>query len=362
MYLISAKELLQMRVDDIDKNLKVDKEIDKTGLRFYRFDDSPFKLYGGFTRGEDGGLYRLPREIAEKTNQGVLMLCTNTAGGRVKFRTDSQRVAIIAVYGSCIGRMPHFPLTGSVGLDLYEGKTFLGGFVPPFDMPSKAYESVITIPGERGERELTVNLPLYSDLTDLYIGIEEDASLSAAAPYKYEKPVVYYGSSITQGGCASRPGSAYEAHISRWLGCDHINLGFSGSARGEQSVAEYIAGLDMSVFVFDYDHNAPDAAHLEATHLPFLRTVRAAHPTLPIIIMTKPNDTLIEDRKIRRSVIKKSYDTLISEGDENIYFLDPTERFPFDGDEGTVEGCHPTDLGFYFMAKALYDILKDIIE
>ncbi len=350
-----------MRIEDIDKNLKVDKEIDKSGLKFYSFEDSPFKLYGGLKREEGGKLCRLPRSIAESTSQGVLMLSSNTAGGRVKFRTDSKRVAIIAKYAT-VCRMPHFPITGSVGLDLYEGRCFLGGFVPPFDMPSGAYESVIAIQGEKRERELTINLPTYSDLTALYIGLDEDASLSAPAAYKFEKPIVYYGSSITQGGCASRPGSTYEAHLSRWLDCDHINLGFSGNAKGEKSVADFIASLDMSAFVLDYDHNAPDIAHLEATHLPFYRTVREKHPTLPIVVMTKPDGILTEERKKRREIIKKTYDTARAEGDENIHFLDPTEHFPFEGDEGSVEGCHPTDLGFYFMAKALYPILKEILE
>jgi len=351
-----------MRVEDVDKNLKVDKSIDKTGLNFYYFEDKPFKVYGKLERGEDGRLYRVPRDVAERTNSGVLTLCTNTAGGRVVFRTDSGRVAIIAKYGEAVYHGSHFPLTGSVGLDLYEGRKFLGGFVPPYDMPNKAYESVVAIPGERVERELTINLPLYSDLTELYIGLDEDATLLAASPYKYEKPVVYYGSSITQGGCASRPGSAYQAHLTRWLDTDHINLGFSGSAKGEDSIVDYMASLDMSVFVSDYDHNAPTVEHLDKTHLLLYRKIRAAHPDIPIIFVTRPNGILTEDRLKRKAVIKKTYDTALAEGDKNVYFLDMAEAMPFEGDEGTVEGSHPTDLGFYFMAKALYPILKEALE
>ncbi len=351
-----------MRVEDVDKNLKVDKTIDKTGLVFYNFEEEPFKIYGKLERGEDGRFYRVPREIAEKTNPGVLALCTNTAGGRVKFRTDSARVAIIAKYGEDIYHGSHFPITGSVGLDLYEGKTFLGGFVPPYDMPNKAYEAVVSVSGEKRERELTINLPLYSDLIELYIGLEEGATLKAPKEYKYEKPVLYYGSSITQGGCASRPGSAYQAHLTRWLDCDHINLGFSGSAKGEDAIVDYMASLDMSVFVCDYDHNAPTPEHLEATHLPLYRKMRAAHPDIPIIFMTRPNGILSSDRVVRKEIIKKTYDTAISEGDKNVYFLDMAEAMPFDGDEGTVEGCHPTDLGFYFMAKGIYPVLREALD
>ena len=350
-----------MKIEEIDKNLKVDNEIDKTGLSFYYFEDEPFKIYGCLKRGEDGRLYRLPKEVAEKTNPGVLALCTNTAGGRVRFRSNSNRVAIIAKY-SDIGNSPHFPMTGVNGLDLFGDEIFLGGFVPPVDMPNKAYEAIISIPGEKKERNFTINLPLYADLTDLYIGLEQNATLSAPTPYKYENPVVYYGSSITQGGCASRPGNAYQSHLSRWLDWDFVNLGFSGSARGEEAIVDYIASLDMSVFVCDYDHNAPNPEHLEATHLPLYRKVRAAHPDLPIIFMTRPNSVLKQERLLRRAVIKKTYDTAVAEGDKNVYFLDPTEHTPFMADEGTVEGIHPTDLGFYFMAKALAPILQEILE
>ena len=84
-----------MRLDEIDKNLKVDSSIDKTGLSFYHFEQSPFKIYGNLERDEDGRLFRLPKKIAKETNTGVLSLASNTAGGRVKFRTNSTRVAII---------------------------------------------------------------------------------------------------------------------------------------------------------------------------------------------------------------------------------------------------------------------------
>ena len=118
----------------------------------------------------------------------------------------------------------------------------------------------------------------------------------------------------------------------------------------------------MSIFVCDYDHNAPSSAHLEATHLPLYRKVRAKNPDLPIVFMTRPNSALSQVRLNRRAVIKKTYDTAVSEGDKNVYFLDPTEHTPFIADEGTVEGCHPTDLGFYFMAQSLMPILKEILE
>ena len=348
-----------MKIEEIDKNLKVDKEINKTGLKFYHFEDEPFKLYGDIRREEDGLLRRLPREVAENTNSGVLALSSNTAGGRVRFRSDTASVAVIAKYSN-VTDMPHFPVTGRRGLDLYGDGVFISTFIPPCDMPNLAFEAKVGVSGERRERDFTINLPTYENLIDLYIGIDEKASLLAPTPYKHEKPIVFYGSSITQGACASRPGNTYISHLSRWLDSDYINLGFSGSARGEDAIVEYIAGLDMSVFVCDYDHNAPTVEHLEATHLPLYRRMRAKNPDLPIIFMTRPGGLLYKDKLPRREVIRRTYDIAVSEGDKNVYFLDPTEHMPFMADEGTVEACHPNDLGFYFMAKALMPIFESI--
>ena len=117
---------------------------------------------------------------------------------------------------------------------------------------------------ERKMRSFVINFPLYTDVCELYLGLEESAKVEAAPDYEIKVPVVYYGSSITQGGCASRPGTSYQAIISRRLNCDYVNLGFSGNAKGEPAIAEYIAGLEMSVFVYDYDHNAPNPEHLAA--------------------------------------------------------------------------------------------------
>ena len=346
-----------MRIEEIDKNLKVDKEIDKTGLSFYHFEDSPFKIYGNIKRGADGLLYRLPREVAERTSPGVLTLSTNTAGGRVRFRSDTKNVAVIAKYKN-VTQMPHFSVTGRRGMDLFADGTFVSTFIPPDDMPNLAFEAKVGVPGEKKERDFTINLPTYENLTDLYIGIDENATLTKSTPYKNEKPIVFYGSSITQGACASRPGNTYISFLSRWLDSDFINLGFSGSAKGEEAIVEYIASLDMSVFVCDYDHNAPSPEHLEKTHLPLYRKVRAAHPDLPIIFMTRPG--VLVARPLHRKIIKKTYDIAISEGDKNVYFLDPNENMPFMADEGTVEACHPNDLGFYFMAQALLPILRGL--
>ena len=233
-------------VSKIDRNFHVSTQIQREGLLFRDAEDAPFRIYGLMR--EDGHFCRLPDSVASTVNDGVKHLALHTAGGRVRFVTDSPYVAIHAEMAE-LGKMPHFPFTGSIGFDMYgdkgEGQRFIATFVPPFDI-ADGYESVQDFP-EAGMWLVTINFPLYSNVRKLYIGLKEDAVLSPAPDYAQEKPVVYYGSSITQGGCASRPGNAYQAIISRSMDANFINLGFSGSARGEQTIVDYLAALDMSV-------------------------------------------------------------------------------------------------------------------
>ena len=257
--------------------------------------------------------------------------------------------------------MSHFPITGSIGLDLYADDVFIGEFRPPEFIPNKAYESLLTIKAERTERDITIGLPLYSDLLELYIGIDEDATLSRPTPYKYEKPIVYYGSSVTQGGCASRPGTTYQAYLTRWLDWDHINLGFSGSAKAEESIVDYMASIEnMGAFVCDYDHNSPSADYLDKTHLPLYRKIREKNPDLPIIIFGRTTRDYDHEDELRREVTERTYATAIAEGDKNVYYVNPLDFFPIAPEEGTVDRIHPTDLGFYFMARALLPTLEEI--
>ncbi len=210
-------------------------------------------------------------------------------------------------------------------------------------------------------RNITINFPLYSSVSELYIGLAEGSRVETPTPYKYEKPIVYYGSSITQGGCASRAGNAYQATVSRRLDAEFLNLGFSGSACGENEIAEYINGLDMTAFVMDYDYNAASSEYLEKTHEPFFKIIREANPDLPIIMMTIPHFSQTEGTIRRTGVIRKTYENAIAAGDRNVYMLTGPELMALAGDEGMVDDCHPNDLGFASMAKAVGDLLEKIL-
>ena len=343
-------------ISKIDKNFKIETKLNKTDIKFYDVLEKPFKVYGVFY--EDGKFRRMPKDIAKSVNDGVYGLHSHTAGGRVRFKTNSSYIAINAEMPN-IGKMAHFAVSGSAGFDIYvkeEQEVYKKSFIPAFNFTG-GFESVAEF-GSSQMREVTIDFPTYSEVSKLYIGVAESAEILEPTPYKYEKPIVYYGSSITQGGCCSRPGNTYEAVISRRFDTNYINLGFSGSARAEDSIAEYIKNLDMSVFVYDYDHNAPTLEHLKNTHKRMYDIVRKANPDLPIIIMTRP--TYVPNNSTF-TVIKETYEKAKANGD-NVYYLDGTKLMEIAKYDGTVDGCHPNDLGFYSMAKALGDVLEGILK
>lgn len=348
------------KISEIDKNFKVETPNTREDTVFLKATDPAFELNGIFY--EDGKFRRMPEAVAKEVSWGVLGLSSHTAGGRLRFKTDSEYIIIKATLGD-VGKMPHFALTGSAGFDLYEkcegADQYYRTFVPAFDIEHNL-DGMADF-GSNKMREFTINFPLYSEVTELYIGLQNTATIEKPTPYTNEKPVVYYGSSITQGGCASRAGSSYEGFISRRLNLDYINLGFSGSAKGEDVMADYVAGLDMSAFVYDYDYNAPNAEHLKATHEKMFKKVRNAHPNIPIIMMSVPKYTLNADLEQRLAVIKETYNNAVNSGDKNVYLLTGPELMEPVKDEGLVDGCHPTDLGFSSMAKVLGDLLEKIL-
>lgn len=350
-------------ISDVDRNFVISTGMKRDDIRFFDARNDPFRLYGLMF--ENGRFCRMTNSAAKNVSDAVFRLNRNTAGGRVRFVTDSEYVAISAKMDN-IGRMSHFSLTGSAGFDLLYSKDSNGdllykkAFVPPYDMKD-GYESVIDF-DSRKKRVVEINFPLYSDLISLNIGLCADCVLEKAPDYKIDKPVVYYGSSITQGACASSPGKTYQSIISVMLDCDYLNLGFSGSAKGEQAMADYIKNLEMSALVLDYDYNAPTIQDLTETHEKMFITIRKAQPDLPIVILSRPKCLLNEEDICRFNVIKKTYDNAVCFGDKNVYLLSGSYLMnDLTGNEGLVDDIHPTDVGFMSIARNLGNLLKEII-
>ncbi len=347
-------------ITKIDKNVFVDTKINKSDIRFFDVNQAPFTVYG--VTFENGLFRRMPEAIAKTVSNSVEILNKNTAGGKVRIQTDSPYVAIHAEM-EYMCNISVMPFTGSAGFDLYVRENgedeYVKTFVPP-EGAANGYESVIEL-GNSKMRELTIHFRLYRAGKALYSGVGNDATLLKPTPFAITTPIVFYGSSITHGGCASRPGNAYTAIVARYFDADHINLGLPGSALAEDAIADYIKQLNMSVFIYDYDHNSPSTEHLANTHSRMFKTIRAAQPTLPIVILNRPKYKLSEEEVVRRNIIRSTYEEAKQNGDNHVYFIDNDRLTQLCKSEGVVDGTHPNDLGFMSMAQAVIPVLKTIL-
>jgi len=342
--------------------LPFETSLNTENLFFKEAREEPFDIYGLYKPRETSYYCRLPEEVGLNTNDGVKTLFKNTAGGRIRFRTNSSRIAI-HVESDYIYSARHITDIGASGIDVYceiDGKYRFAGTYHNHKQDF-GHEGLITLAGPRQEREIMIHMPNYSNVVNFYIGLENGSTLDHGKKYLPGKPIVYYGSSITQGGCASRPGNAYTHIISINNNRDFINLGFSGSGRGEEIMANHIASLEMSAFVMDYDWNAPTPEHLEATHEKFFKIIREKHPEIPVIFVTKPDyhtdeyrggDSIVSAK--RRDIIYRTYSNALNSGDKNVKFIDGACLFNgMNPDACTVDGCHPNDLGFMRMAEVI---------
>lgn len=355
-------------ISQIDKNLVIEENIDKDDIVFYDVRKAPVDFYGLYRPREEKAFIRMPLDDAAAVSDKVLNLAARTAGGRIRFRTDSPYIAIRMTKQARKSFMAHMTHIGCSGFDCYAYEDGEYKYIKPFIPAVKmlpGFESLIEV-GEKKMRDITINFPLYDRVENLWLGLQEGAVLEHGGKYVNEKPVLFYGSSITEGGCASRPGNCYTAMVCRWLNCDHVNLGFSGSAKGEKEIADYIAKQDMSVFVMDYDYNSA-TEDLQATHWNLYETVRKAQPNLPIIMASKCDLRYQPEKQdevfYRRQLIMENYQRGLDAGDKHLQFLDgQTVYAPFGGMDCTVDGAHPNDLGFYAMAKAFLPYIERALQ
>lgn len=352
-------------ITDIDPNFRLPESVPED-LHFREPYDPPFSLWG-VASNRRGVLCRLPEEILPQCSEGVKRLAYHLSGACVRFSTDADHLAVLwELTGTA--NMPHFAASGQSGLDLYEetdaGARHVKTLIPAMNEGHgcrKQQSAFFPLPG--GMRHYALYLPLYNGLTRLLLGFPQGATVDAGRTPAISRPIVFYGSSITQGGCACKAGSAYTGILCRRLDAAQINLGFSGSARGETLLARHIATLPMSLLVLDYDHNAPSADHLAQTHEPFYRIIREAQPDTPIVMVSRPDfDSHPQDSALRREIIRRTYDRALAAGDRHVAFVDGETLFgPTDRALCTVDGTHPNDLGFLRMADALEPVLRSML-
>ena len=360
---------MSIKLADVDENFKIESALGLERLVYHNIKAEPFQIYGAdqetFKR---EGLWRIPEEVAKECDLTWGANCT--AGFRVRFQTDSEYVAVKVVFVDAVGAgMVDISLMASdLHVDYDNGSRFAKRLVPKADA-TDGFEGVAHFE-TRKKRYFTLYLPTYVMVKEVFIGLEDGAYIGPGRRYLDIKPVVYYGSSITQGGVALRPGNTYQSIISRKNNIDHKNLGFSGRGLAQVPIMEYIAGLDMSVFVYDgLNVKNRDLEFLKNVHERGYKIVRAKNPELPIIIVSWSsidNVSSEEERKFlkqRRVIEMETYINAVNNGDENVYFVDGAQFFNVpDGDICTTDGCHPTDYGFQRMADLIGTVLAFIFR
>ncbi len=375
----------KINISDIDKNMKIgDNNADD--LDFYTVDDEPFELDGLYWHNKGERLRRLPKNV--KISTGVNVLAWHTAGVMLRFKSDTDVVRIkVKLRHSSHGG--HMPATGSCGFDIYVGshraKFYAGTTKIAFD--TVGYDVNVFGPAKvKKMREFTIHFPLYSGISTLEIGLTKNSQLLPPSPWQDPRPIVVYGTSIQQGGCASRPGMCHTNIMSRMLDRPFINLSFSGSAMGEKEMAQTMAEIkDPAMFILDYDANAMIDG-LRATLSDFIDILREKHPEVPILLISAlprkeqygdENEfpTLLEHEKefetdkgypsnrfdftqIHLDELKRRREA----GEKNIHFIDGTTLLGDEPLEALVDGLHATDLGFYLIAKRTAPVIERILS
>ncbi len=336
-----------------------------TNRQTIAFPDARLCVYGlPWFKEDSPTLRRLPLRLKDRFRPPVWHLAQQPSGGRIRFRTDSTTVGLVAENPK-FSNMHHMASVGENGFDLYVGRDYAGSAWP--DASGKITKEW-RVGREKGMRDITLYLPLYKAVTIQCLSLDEGARLEPPTPYRISKPIVYYGSSITQGGCASNPGGSCQAILERRLNADFVNLGFSGSGMGDPEVAEAICELDPSCIVLDFWGNPSAEQYAKALPV-FASILRKKWPSLPILVTSPfyfPAEafsadaarTAMEKRHTSQQFVEKQRKA----GDRKLIFVDGLKMLNREQTGGLVDGVHPNSLGFYFNAQGLEPFLQKALK
>lgn len=329
-------------------------------MKKYTCFDAPLKVFGIPFFDEKKKFERLPAELRTKLSD-LDFLGRRCPGARIGFRTDAEEFTVkvtLKTLSQDIGMSIYACQSVSVMIGERQSSVF-AGLVNPSGYEMKIFEK--TFKKSDSMEDVTLWLLRNEEIENVEITVPDTAAVEEPTPYKYGK-ALYYGSSITEGGCCSSVTNAYTAILSRWLDLDFYNLGFSGKAKGEIEMADYINTIDMNLFIMDYDHNAPTVEHLQKTHEPFFKRIREHNPTLPILMLSRPDFDYSADSVQRREVVEQTYNNAVKAGDKNVYYIDGEDLFgKNDRHLCTVDTTHPNDLGFYRMATVIAPVIKRML-
>ena len=323
---------------------------------------------------EDTASYydRLPARAEGVVRQPVWNLSRHSAGIGVRFVSDAETIRVRWTLRFEPLAMPHMAASGVSGIDLYTRETNGGGWrwsgnARPSKFPNN--EDVLAQGVPAGSREHRLYLPLYNGVESVEIGIGPEATLAKAPPYPLDdpRPIVCYGTSITQGACASRPGMAYPAQLGRQLGRPTINLGFSGNGKAEPEMASLLAELDPVLYLINPVPNLSSAEEVTQRIGPLVETLRGAHPQTPIVLVgPRPmtgygNPARRVEEAAKNRNLRAVHETLVGGGMQGVHLIDGDGLVGDDG-EATVDGSHPTDLGLCRMTRTFVPVLRRLLD
>jgi lysophospholipase L1-like esterase len=373
-YVASAERMYKLkpatpaRQPDIEIDPRTAKVDPETGVHWY--DIRPLGVEGQGWTDTKAPFDRLPAKAEQTARPPVWDLSRDSTGLCVRFVTGATSIHARWTVTSKDLAMPHMPATGVSGLDLYvkngAGKwRWVANGRPTAETTTDQLAAGLA----PGEKEYLLYLPLYNGVSAVEIGLPKDTALKRADPRPADRqaPIVFYGTSITQGGCASRPGMVHTAILGRTFDRPVINLGFSGNGTLDPDIAALLGELDAAVFVLDCLPNLTAAQVAERTE-PFVRVLRKARPMTPILLVedrTYANapvlSTLAKRNADSRAAYKKAFDALVAAGDPHLFYLAGDHLIGDDG-EGTVDGSHPTDLGFMRQAEVFAEALRPLLS
>lgn len=355
----------QPSIETLDPNMAV---VDPGGEWLW-YDVKPLEVEGkGWTETESF-FHRLPAKAKGVVRDPVWNLGCHSAGLCVRFSSNAEKIGAKWKVVNANLSMPHMPATGVSGLDLYVNDAGVWRWIGAGRPSGQETQAVLASGIPAGDHEYILYLPLYNGTESLEIGVPPGANLSRspARPEGSDKPVIFYGSSITQGGCASRPGMAYTAILGRRLGHPVINLGFSGNGTMDPEIAALLAELDVAIYVIDSVPNMKPEMIAERVE-PFILALRAARPDTPIVLVEsvyfQSGAFLPEVRQgnlDRNKELRAGYERLLEKGVGGLTYVSGEPLLGNDG-EAAVDGVHPTDLGFQRMADALEPVLRAILQ
>lgn len=305
-------------------------------------------------------LRRMPDRTVKSLSRSIQHLATNLSGARIRFYCNTDYLSIDANVPK-EGGMDHFCLNGQCGIDLYVDGQYWQTYYH-----ARHIHQRFTFPDKRMHL-IEMYLPLYGGLELKQIGTA--APLQPAPFYPNPLPIVFYGSSITQGGCASRAGLSYSAILGRKLNMDIVNLGLSGNGRGDMTIANFMAEINASLYVLDWGANLTADNEYDLfvqRYEPFYATLRKAHPKTPIILINLPrmnqelqNAAFHQYADRYRTHIIEVYERLRKAGDQNVWYIPALSFIGYDEDYGTVDGTHPNDHGFLCYAEKLEEFIRE---